>query len=153
MANPLGGLFAWHRWKLDWLEPGQIVCLAGRGSREALVTPVERPGGVKALVYRTKSAAYVAEVRQRLAEDAHVCRPGVLMYAVKLEATPNKPAIRLLPARGDDPSRVGGCGPRWNATYGIGRGEVSRLRIGSVQFTVRAALPDGSYRIRVSNRP
>jgi M6 family metalloprotease-like protein len=152
MATPSGGLFAWHRWKLDWLEATQVVCLAGRGSREAIVTAVERPGGVKALIYRARSAAYVAEVRQRLAEDAALCRTGVLIYAVKLERTVSKPAIRLLPARGSDPSRVGGCGPQWNATYGAGRAEVSRVSIGSVRFQVRAALPGGSYRIRVSNR-
>jgi M6 family metalloprotease-like protein len=153
-ANPAttGGMFAWHRWKLDWLEPAQFVCLAGRGVREAVVTPVERQGGVKALVYRTKEAAYVAEVRQRIAEDAGICRTGVLMYAVKLERTFSKPAIRLLPARSDDLSRAGGCGRRYNATYGVGRGEVSRVSIGSVRFEVRAALRDGSYRIRVSNR-
>jgi M6 family metalloprotease-like protein len=153
MANPVGGLFAWHRWKLDWIEPSQLVCLAGRGTREAVVTPVERPGGVKAIVYRAKSAAYVAEVRQRIAEDAQRCRTGVLVYAVKLEATFDKPAIRLLPGRGDDSSRAGACGFRWNATYGVGRGEVSRLKVGSVRFTVMTALPNGSYRIRVSNRP
>ena len=153
MANPVGGLFAWHRWKLDWIEPSQLVCLVGRGTREAVVTPVEQPGGVKAVVFRAKSAAYVAEVRQRIAEDARRCRAGVLIYAVKLEATFDKPAIRLLPARSDDPSRAGACGFRWNATYGAGRGEVSRVRIGNVRFEVRAVLADGSYRIRVSNRP
>ena len=153
MANPVGGLFAWHRWKLDWIEASQLVCLAGRGTREAVVTPVERAGGIKAVVYRAKSAAYVAEVRHRIAEDARRCAAGVLIYAVKLERTFDKPAIRLLPARGDDPSRAGACGFRWNATYGLGRGEVSSVRIGTVRFTVRAALADGSYRIRVTNRP
>jgi M6 family metalloprotease-like protein len=148
MANPRGGMFAWHRWKLDWLEPSQLLCVTGRRAGEAVVTPVERPGGVKAVVYRTKSAAYVAEVRQRIAEDADLCRTGVLVYAVKLEPTFSKPAIRLFPARSDDVSTAGGCGPRYNAAYGVG----ARVTIGSVRFQVRAALADGSYRIRVSNR-
>jgi len=146
------GLYAWHRWKLGWLDATQIACLVGRGWVEATVTPVETAGGVKAVVVRSGRAAYVAEVRQRIAEDAGICRTGVLMYAVKLERTFSKPAIRLLPARSDNLSRAGGCGRRYNATYGFGRGEVSRVSIGSVRFEVRAALRDGSYRIRVSNR-
>jgi hypothetical protein len=41
---------AWEKWKLGWLEPPQIACLDGAGTMTATVTPLERAGGLKAIV-------------------------------------------------------------------------------------------------------
>jgi M6 family metalloprotease-like protein len=151
-----GGLYAWHRWKLDWLDDRQIVCLRRRGRVEARVTPLERAGGVKAVVARLGSTAYVAEVRQPIGEDAGICKKGVLVYAVDLrtpaQGGPIRGQIRVVPARPNDRSPPRPCGGRWNATFDLGRGEVSRVDIGAVRFRLLAALPDGSYRIRLTRR-
>lgn len=41
---------AWHKWKLGWLEPEQLSCLEAPGQLEETLSPLETPGGVKALV-------------------------------------------------------------------------------------------------------
>ncbi|MFE9659903.1 M6 family metalloprotease domain-containing protein [Streptomyces sp. NPDC005955] len=33
-------LFAWHKWKLGWLDPGQVVCVEGRGEVRLALEPV-----------------------------------------------------------------------------------------------------------------
>ncbi|MFJ6565983.1 M6 family metalloprotease domain-containing protein [Streptomyces sp. NPDC091292] len=38
--------FAWHKWKLGWLEPRQVVCVQGRGSTRLTMEPLSAgPGG------------------------------------------------------------------------------------------------------------
>jgi M6 family metalloprotease-like protein len=151
-----GGMYAWHRWKLGWLDDAQIACLPRVGRRTARVTPLEHPGGVKAVVVRAGQTAFVAEVRQRLAEDRGICQKGVLVFSVDLRPPlrggPSRGAIRIQSDRFDDLRRWRRCGGRWNATLDVGRGRDSRLRIGKVSFQVLAALPDGSYRIRATRR-
>ncbi|MFF5359273.1 M6 family metalloprotease domain-containing protein [Streptomyces scabiei] len=40
-------LFAWHKWKLGWLEPGQVTCVRGAGSTRLTMEAVGAgPGGV-----------------------------------------------------------------------------------------------------------
>jgi M6 family metalloprotease-like protein len=142
------GLYAWHRWKLGWLDRAQIACLAGRGRVQATLTPLETAGGVKAVVVRTGRAAYVAEVRQRIGEDATICKTGVLVYEVDL--TGARRPIWLRAARSDGGSATGSCGGRWRAPFDIGRGQVSRATVGGVRFELLAKLADGSYRIRAT---
>jgi hypothetical protein len=142
------GLFAWHRWKLGWLDAEQIACLAGSGQVEATVTPLETSGGVKAVIVRTARAAYVAEVRQRIAEDATICKTGVLVYEVDLSDV--RRPIWLRPARLDGSAATGACGGRWRAPYDLGRGQVSRVTVGGVRFQLLRKLPNGSYRIRAT---
>jgi hypothetical protein len=142
------GLYAWHRWKLGWLDPAQIACLTGRGRVEATLTPVETAGGMKAVIVRSGRAAYVAEVRRRIAEDATICKTGVLVYEVDL--TGARRPIWLRAARPDGRAATGGCGGRWRAPFDLGRGQVSRVTVGGVRFQLVAKLPDGSYRIRAT---
>jgi M6 family metalloprotease-like protein len=147
-APAIGGMFAWHRWKLDWLDADQIACLGGRGSRTVTITPLERPDGVKAIVVRLGADAYVAEVRQPIAEDAAICRGGVLISAVDLSRPPKRWALRVLAPRPDDAARWARCGPKWNATLRPGSTKASTLRLGPVRFRVVSAGPDGSYVVR-----
>jgi hypothetical protein len=144
------GLYAWHRWKLGWLDPEQIACLAGPGRVEATVTPLERSGGVKAVVVRAGASAYVTEVRQRIGEDATICKTGVLVYEVDL--TGGRRPIWLRPARPDGSAATGGCGGRWRAPFDVGRGQISRVTVGGIRFELLRKLPDGSYRIRAVRR-
>nr|WP_199806886.1 MULTISPECIES: M6 family metalloprotease domain-containing protein [unclassified Streptomyces] len=34
-------LFAWHKWKLGWLDPRQVVCVKGQGSTRLTLEPVD----------------------------------------------------------------------------------------------------------------
>jgi M6 family metalloprotease-like protein len=144
------GLFAWHRWKLGWLDPGQIACIGARRRVSATLTPLERPGGTKAIVLRRGRYAYVAEVRQPVAAGpGRICKGGVLIYRVEFGAASGQADIRLLRARGDTGAQWAWCGPLSSAPFGRGRGEVSRVRAWGLRFDIRARLRNGSYRIRV----
>jgi M6 family metalloprotease-like protein len=148
--TPNRGLFAWHRWKLGWLDPEQIVCVGSRRRVTATLTPLERPGGTKAIILRRGRYAYVAEVRQPAPAGAgRVCKGGVLIYEVEFGAANNEADIRVRRARGDTGVRVS-CGPLSQAPYGRGRGEVSRLRAWGLSFDVLAKRRDGSYRVRLT---
>ncbi len=147
-----GGVFAWHRWKLGWLDSNQIVCVTRGGTTSVTLTPLERAGGRKAIVSRVGRQIVVAEVRRREAEDASLCKPGVLVYQVDLNAgAPENVGSRRLPirlqaAQADDSRRWVRCGPQWRSTYTAG-GRASLLNH-SVRTLTR--LGDGSYRIRLT---
>jgi M6 family metalloprotease-like protein len=145
------GLFAWHRWKLGWLDPEQIVCIGARRRISATLTPLERPGGTKAIVLRRGRYAYVTELRQPVAAGAgRVCKGGVLIYQVEFGAASGVADIRLLRARGDTGTQWARCGPLAAAPFGRGRGEISRVRAWGLRFEITARLRDGSFRIRVT---
>jgi M6 family metalloprotease-like protein len=145
------GLFAWHRWKLGWLDSAQIVCLAGRRRVEATLTPLERPGGTKAIIVRRGRYAYVAEVRAPAAGFKGArCKGGVLISEVEFGPPPGRLHIRLSPARIETTAQRVRCGRESQAPFGRGRGEVSRLRRWGLQFDVLAARRDGSFNVRVT---
>ncbi|MFF3844682.1 M6 family metalloprotease domain-containing protein [Streptomyces sp. NPDC002328] len=93
-------LFAWHKWKLGWLEPRQVVCVrSGEPARLTLEplgagpgTPVTLPsrspafglgGGVKLAVVRTGADSVLAfEARGPVGNDGSACRAGILVYRV-----------------------------------------------------------------------
>jgi M6 family metalloprotease-like protein len=152
MAGPGGaGLLAWHRWKLGWLDAADVVCMRSRRTT-ATLTPLTRAGGRKAIVYRTRTAAVVVEVRARTGIDASLCRPGVLVYRVDFRRGAPSSGGRLgapidvWPARRGDHAR---CGASWRATLALGRGEVARASAFGLRIRLVARLRDGSYRIRV----
>jgi M6 family metalloprotease-like protein len=150
-SGPGTGLFGWHRWKLGWLDPGQIVCLTTRGSVRARLGPLERPGGTKAIVVRTGRAAVVAEVRQRLAEDSRLCAKGVLFYRVDfVSGAPGAEGgsvvpIRLRPARNGSSTR---CGQAWRAAFDT----ASRATAWGIRLVLVRRHPDGSYTVRLTRR-
>jgi M6 family metalloprotease-like protein len=146
-----GGMFAWHRWKLGWLDASQVACLNGRRSVTATVAPLERPGGTKAIVFRGAKSAYVVEVRQRLAEDAAICRTGVLIYRVLFDAPSGSADVYLIRASSEQ-LNLATCGQDAAAPFTVRRGRVTRLRVGALRFELLRALPDGSYRVRVSRQ-
>jgi hypothetical protein len=141
------GMFAWHRWKLGWLDPTQIACLTRQRRIETTIRPLETAGGVKALIFKTAHSALVAEVRQRTLEDGAICRQGVLIYRVLFSAPAGSADIHVIRARS---GVVGDCGPQSAAPFDLGRGAVSRARVGNLLFELRRALPDGSYRVALT---
>lgn len=144
-------LFAWHRWKLGWLDRDQIVCITRRSTRTVTLQPLERPGGTKAVVARGLRAI-VVEVRARSGYDSSLCDTGVLVYEV--DQTPFKRApVNVFPARPDRDAPERGCSALWNAPFDLDRGETGKLDLPSLGFRVRllAKNADGSYRIRVTS--
>ncbi|MEU9990356.1 M6 family metalloprotease domain-containing protein [Streptomyces sp. NPDC048045] len=94
-------LFGWHKWKLGWLDPRQVVCVRGAGPTRLTLEPLEAgPGvpvqgaagapafglghGAKLAVVRTgPDSALAFEARGPAGNDRAVCRQGVLVYRVR----------------------------------------------------------------------
>ncbi|OXZ00206.1 M6 family metalloprotease domain-containing protein [Streptomyces diastatochromogenes] len=94
-------LFAWHKWKLGWLDPRQVVCVRGAGPTRLTLEPLAAgPGvpvqgaagapafglghGAKLAVVRTGADSVLAfEARGPVGNDRAGCRQGVLVYRVR----------------------------------------------------------------------
>ncbi|MGW2742060.1 M6 family metalloprotease domain-containing protein [Streptomyces sp. NPDC001450] len=94
-------LFAWHKWKLGWLDPRQVVCVRGAGPTRLTLEPLAAgpgiPGqgtagapafglghGPKLAVVRTGADSVLAfEARGPAGNDRAGCRQGVLVYRVR----------------------------------------------------------------------
>ncbi|MER6260653.1 M6 family metalloprotease domain-containing protein [Streptomyces sp. NPDC059688] len=93
-------LFAWHKWKLGWLDPRQVACVRGAAPTRLTLEPLAAgPGvpvqgtggapafglgnGVKLAVVRTgPDSALGFEARGAAGNDHASCRQGVLVYRV-----------------------------------------------------------------------
>ena len=142
-------LLAWHRWKLGWLDDGQVVCVTGPATRTVTLEPLGRPGGTKAVFVKRGRRVVAVEVRARTGYDRTLCETGVLVYEV--DQTPFRRApVRVFQAQGDSRPPGSSCAARWNAPFGVGRREVRTLSLAGLGIDVLARRPDGAYRVRVS---
>lgn len=148
--------FAWHKWKLGWLGPDEVVCLEA-GTVEETLTPLAIPGGVKAIAVPTgPSTAYVVEARQPIGNDSRLCDQGVLVYVV--DATVGSGAapgpIRLVSAQsGHGPAQIATCSHFYNAPFDLGEGEVATFEDPGTGLTVEVLERlDEGYRVRVTKR-
>ncbi|RAJ57133.1 M6 family metalloprotease-like protein [Streptomyces sp. PsTaAH-130] len=109
-------LFAWHKWRLGWLEPRQVLCVRGAGpvriSLEPLAAgpgvPVRGAGGapafglgdgVKLAVVRTGPDSVLAfEARTAAGNDRGTCREGILVYRVRSGAESGGGPIEVVDA-------------------------------------------------------
>jgi M6 family metalloprotease-like protein len=144
---------AWEKWKLGWLEPSQLTCLDSPGELTATLSPLERAGGLKAVVLPTSaSSALVVEARRRIGQDAGLCDEGVLVYAVDASVRGGYGPVRVRPAQSDRNSELRGeCGPLYNAPFDHANGAVARFDDLFAGLTVRvlSSGPRG-YRVRVT---
>ena len=142
-------LFAWHRWKLGWLDSVQVVCIVGKKTRVVTLTPIERSGGTKAVFVKRGNRITAVEVRTRVGYDTTLCKTGVLVYDV--DQTPfRRSPIRIHAAQSDRLSRpASNCGGTWNAPFDRARGQLRTLRLEGFRLDILAKRSDGSYRIRV----
>ncbi|MFH9978047.1 M6 family metalloprotease domain-containing protein [Streptomyces sp. NPDC017179] len=117
-------LFAWHKWKLGWLDPRQVTCVRGGGPTRVTLEPVEAGpagaspaeegpsvttaagsplfglgGGTKLVVVRTGSDSVLAiEARASIGNDVTGCRQGVLVYRVRSGAESGGGPIEVIDA-------------------------------------------------------
>jgi M6 family metalloprotease-like protein len=74
---------AWFKWQMGWLTDAQITCINDAGTEDVVLTPLETPGGRKAVVLRTgPRRVTVAEFRTYNGVDANACDAGVLVYTI-----------------------------------------------------------------------
>ena len=154
-SKPGAAFMAWHRWKLGWLEPSQLRCVQPGRTVEATLSPVESVGGVKMMVAPIDATrALVIENRQPLGLDSTLCDKGVLIYTVNGAVDWNGIPIRIAPARpgsDTDEAKRNQCGPRYDAPFDLGAGEVSSYHdpVSGARVELIAAA-DGNYVVRVS---
>ncbi|WP_407696860.1 M6 family metalloprotease domain-containing protein [Streptomyces dysideae] len=114
-------LFGWHKWKLGWLEPRQVVCAQGQhgsgptrltleplGAGPGIPVPAGAAGatsafglgrGTKLAVVRTgPDSALAFEARGPVGNDAAVCRQGVLVYRVRSTAESGGGPVEVIDA-------------------------------------------------------
>ncbi|MEU3250036.1 M6 family metalloprotease domain-containing protein [Streptomyces sp. NPDC006997] len=166
-------LFAWHKWKLGWLEPWQVVCLplgrgSGKGVSRLTLEPLGAgPGvpvagaagapafglgrGTKLAVVRTgPDRALAFEARAPLGNDRSGCRAGVLVYRVHSGAE-----------SGDGPVQVVDAHPRteacWeNSVYPpladapVALGETFTVPGEGVRVAVEGRTATGAWTVRIS---
>jgi M6 family metalloprotease-like protein len=151
--DPGGHFLAWHKWKLGWLEPSELTCLGGPGELTTTITPLERAGGLKAIVVPIGlSSTYVVEARRRIGQDTPLCEDGVLVYSVDSSVRSGYGPVHVRAAqrdrRGDAFDR---CGPLYNATYDKAKGEVARFTDDAAGLTVQVLSSNASgYRVHVT---
>ena len=158
MAQPepvVPGLFAWHKWKLGWLDQAQVMCQVGSGTIEATLSPVSVAGGTKMLVARTgANTSYVAEVRQPIGTDARLCEKGVLVYSVNtgMISGSDPSAVQVKAAQPDDESRRQTCGFLHNAPFDVEAGEVATFEDPQAGIKVEVLAASGdNFHVRLTS--
>ncbi|MFS4092831.1 M6 family metalloprotease domain-containing protein [Streptomyces sp. AF1A] len=133
-------LFAWHKWRLGWLDPRQVVCVRGAGPTRLTLEPLEAgPGipvqgsggvpafglgdGVKLAVVRTGPDSVLAfEARTAAGNDRTTCREGILVYRVRSSAASGGGPVEVV----DTHPHTGACSedsvypPLADAPLGVG---------------------------------
>ena len=143
-------LFAWHKWKLGWLERRQVVCVRGPGPKRLMLEPLETgpgdagifgPGrGTKLAVVRTGDDSVLAfEARGAVGPDAGVCRQGVLIYRVRSGT-----------ASGTGPVQVVDAHPRTEACWE--NSVYPPLADAPVDVGESFTVPDTKVRVKVTDR-
>ncbi|MGC5342294.1 M6 family metalloprotease domain-containing protein [Streptomyces sp. DT171] len=106
-------LFGWHKWKLGWLDSGQVVCV--RGSESVTLEPMAAapvPGGslgTRLAVIRTgENSALGIEARSATGNDRLTCTEGILIYRVRGEAPSGGGPVEVL----DTHPETGSCWDR-----------------------------------------
>ncbi|MEU9160284.1 M6 family metalloprotease domain-containing protein [Streptomyces sp. NPDC048424] len=100
-------LFAWHKWKLGWLDASQVDCVQSGSSMHTLQPLAQAPpsggtGGTRLAVIRTGPGSAVAvEARGSAGNDGDTCTEGVLVYRVRNEAASGGGPIEVMDAHPD----------------------------------------------------
>lgn len=145
-------LFAWHRWRLGWLRPGQVRCVLRPSGGAYALSPVEVPDGrVKLLVVRTgRDEVLAIEARRRRGNDAAACTEGVLLYRVRSGVRSGAGPIEVI----DGHPRTAACRltsvhpPLADAPLGVA--ETFVYRPGGVRVTVSGTAPDGGWTVTLA---
>ncbi|MEU9336866.1 M6 family metalloprotease domain-containing protein [Streptomyces sp. NPDC048290] len=161
-------LFAWHKWKLGWLDDRQVVCVPGSGptrlTLESLGTGPDTPGtatagspafgtgrGTKLAVVRTgPDTALAFEARGAVGNDTTACRQGVLVYRIRSDAPSGTGPVQVVDAHPGAEScwRSSVYPPLADAPVALGE----RFTVPGERVTVQVEdrTPTGAWTIRVT---
>ncbi|WP_353479729.1 M6 family metalloprotease domain-containing protein [Streptomyces sp. ALI-76-A] len=145
-------LLGWHKWKLGWLDAGQVHCVTAPGTTEHTLTPLARAGGSKLIVVPVdRRTGYAVELRTRDGNDEAVCRPGVLIYRIDADVDTGQGPVTVYDSHRDS----GGCtrSPNVHAELSdapFAPGEDFRDTRKDVRIAVTGADLAGNYRVVVT---
>ncbi|MCW2872821.1 M6 family metalloprotease domain-containing protein [Actinacidiphila oryziradicis] len=150
-----GDLLAWHKWRLGWLDDAQIGCVPATAARTFTLSPIEIPGGRKAVVIPYgRTRAYVIEARDALGNDDGACRTGVLVYQVRTDVDSGRGPVTVRDAHPGTSAcdySSGSFNSLNDAPFRTGeRFHDSAARL-TVQVLGRG--PAGEWAVRVTRRP
>lgn len=127
--------FAWHKYKLGWLNPGQVVCAPAHAMTTATLRPVETRKGKKAVFVRTGDrTGLLVENRQRLRHDRRICKTGALVYTVDSSVPTGSGPVKVIGGTTD------GCGSGRLSDAPLRPGE--SVNVGDV--SIRVSTPRGA---------
>ncbi|WP_245873482.1 M6 family metalloprotease domain-containing protein [Streptomyces phaeoluteigriseus] len=161
-------LFAWHKWKLGWLEPRQVVCVP-RGTPTRLTleplgagpdVPVSLASGspafglgngTKLAVVRTGAASALAfEARGRIGNDRSSCRSGVLVYRVRSGAESGRGPVEVVDAHPATDACWGDSVYPPLADAPVGPGESFTVPGEDVRVDVEGRTAAGAWTVRIT---
>ena len=148
-------LVGWHKQKLGWLGPSDMVCV--NGTSTATITPLDTPGGIKMMIAKTAPGiAYVAEARRAMGMDSEMCESGgVLIYRVNADGGNGSlngiPPISVKPVYPDEPGDpMSQCAALSNALFELGPGEPDTFSEGPVTIEILSGTPATGYSVRMT---
>lgn len=145
--------FAWHKWKLGWLAPGQVGCISRTGTTYDDLSPDETRGGTKLLVVRTGAdTALAVEARTRTGNDRTACTQGVLLYDVRSDRESGDGPIDVIDGHPGHSACTGTSVYPPLADAPLGVGESYTVPDGSTQVTVTGHPSDGTWTVRVTEQ-
>ncbi|MFE9254747.1 M6 family metalloprotease domain-containing protein [Streptomyces sp. NPDC006879] len=149
-------LFAWHKWKLGWLDPRQIDCVRGGTSLHTL-QPLASPGlpgavgGTRLAVVRTGAGSAIAiEARGSAGNDDRTCTEGVLIYRVRNEAPSGAGPIEVLDTHPQTEACWGQSVYPPLADAPLGVGESYTVPGERVRVEVADRTPSGAYTVKIT---
>ncbi|WP_308012025.1 M6 family metalloprotease domain-containing protein [Actinacidiphila acidipaludis] len=149
-----GDLFAWHKWRLGWITDRQIDCVTRRGTATYELTPVEEPGGRKAVIVPYgPTRAYVLEVRQKKGDDRDACRTGLLAYRVRTDIDSGQGPVTVTdahPLTSACDFSSGAFNSLNDAPFTVGESYTDHPS--GVTFQVLSRTAAGTYTVRVTRR-
>lgn len=128
------GYLAWERWLLGWIDDSQIACM-GSNSISQLISPIERKGGIKAIVIPiSNSKVVVVESRRAEGVDKNLKKPGALVYVVNSTIQSGFGPVRVVPAEKSDPRRLQST-----------RAEGESVTVEGITITVKKSSNEGDF--------
>ncbi|QEV18238.1 M6 family metalloprotease domain-containing protein [Streptomyces alboniger] len=149
-------LFGWHKWKLGWLEPQQVRCVAAGAERltlEPLGSPAVRGalGGTRLAVVRTgRDTAIALEARGAAGNDHATCTEGVLVYEVRGGTASGGGPIKVLDAHPESESCWGDSVYPQLADAPVRVGETFSVPDEDVRVEVEARTASGAWTVTVA---
>ncbi|WP_233221713.1 M6 family metalloprotease domain-containing protein [Streptomyces carminius] len=147
--------FGWHKWKLGWLDGGDVACRAEPGTTRHTLRAVGEPRrdgtppgtpGTRLVVVRTGHGEVLAiEVRERAGNDTTVCTEGVLLYRVRGDIASAEGPVRVVDAHPDSAAcpRISVYPPLADAPLGSGESIEVPTEAGTVRVSVVARTAAG----------